>query len=270
MFPVADHSFQWIGPDLACDLLITSEWSPAGYFAEKPCDPEYRRQCLNASHRDSSSSYHPRPSYGPLLLWVGMRACNNNSCGVSNKARVGRLWGACPIVVVAQRLVAKSATCQWSVQETEVRRGIWPESTGGWWPANSTWCVCVCVCWHAGPSPHSLLQNLRLCIVADSPLLLSHAQWMDRDRGVANNAFCSVRTREVPLEEYCMLLTDHWLASLMDHLVTTGKILAWTVEFTVHWLWLRALVVQITINVLNFSTMCCSHGWLLESRVSYD
>jgi len=24
---------------------------------------------------------------------------------------------------------------------------------------------CVCVCWHASPTPHSLLQNLHLCIL---------------------------------------------------------------------------------------------------------
>ena len=42
------------------------------------------------------------------------------------------------------------------------------------------------------------------------------------------------RTREVPSEEYCTLLTDLWLASLADYLVTEGKILAWTYEFAMH------------------------------------
>jgi len=74
---------------------------------------------------------------------VEERACSDNSCSVSNdKARVCGLWDACPIVVVAQRPV-------------------------DWRPANSTRCV------SGGPSPHSLLQNLHLYVVAVAALTVT-------------------------------------------------------------------------------------------------
>jgi len=69
------------------------------------------------------------------------RHSGDNSCGVSNdKARVCGLWDARSIVMVAQRPV-------------------------DWRPASCAAQYGVCVCWHAGPSPHSLLQNLQLCIL---------------------------------------------------------------------------------------------------------
>ena len=68
------------------------------------------------------------------------RHSGDNSCGVSNdKARIRGLWDARPIVVVAQRPV-------------------------DWRPASCATQHSVCVCWHAGLTPHSLLQNLLLCV----------------------------------------------------------------------------------------------------------
>ena len=62
----------------------------------------------------------------------------DNSCGISNKkARVCGLWDAPPIVVVDD----------WRLAADQLNT------------------VCVCVCWHAGPTPHSLLQNLHLCVL---------------------------------------------------------------------------------------------------------
>jgi len=76
----------------------------------------------------------------PGIPWC--RHSSDNRCGISNdNVRVCGLWDAHPIVVVAQ----------WPVD--------WRLAGG---QLNT---VCVCVCWHAGPNPHSLLQNLQLCVL---------------------------------------------------------------------------------------------------------
>ena len=89
------------------------------------------------------------------LLWMGMcvgvdpgiprcKHSGDNGFDVSNdKAWICALWEY-PIVVVAQRPI----DCRLAAGHL----------------CNSTRSVCVCVCWHAGPTPHSLLQNLHLCV----------------------------------------------------------------------------------------------------------
>ena len=66
-----------------------------------------------------------------------------------------------------------------------------------------------------------------------------------------------------------ILYVADWHRSPADHLVTEGKILAWTHEFMMHWLRLRAVIIFVwehlggIRNALAFLTTCCSHGRLL-------
>ena len=75
------------------------------------------------------------------------------------------------VEAAAISVVQRAAQQMWCLgrQGTSLR-AVWTTQR----PVDSTRCVCVCVCWHAGPTPHSLLQNLFHPDISPSDISSSH------------------------------------------------------------------------------------------------